>query len=256
MNIAKILFLHHSTGADLIKYGRVREGLSKAAAQIELWDHGYEPTTGNWVQRLFQPYIFGLRDGHGELRSETFHIPDDNTNPDGLARLFSLDSGEDTALRQILAFDIIIFKSCFPVTRISTDADLDRYKSCYLNIRECIRKHPDRLFIPMSPPPLRSSLTTKSCAARARMFASWLMSSDFRSSIENLIPYDYFDALAANAGDRYPNVLRPEYCRPLWFDSHPNARAHATVAPHWINHVLDAMSAFRPPPGCSHGSVS
>ncbi len=38
----RILFMHHSTGANLIREGEVREGLS--ALGYESWDHGYERT--------------------------------------------------------------------------------------------------------------------------------------------------------------------------------------------------------------------
>ena len=68
-----IIFLHHSVGHNLIEQGRVREKL--AAAGYDFWDHDY-----NYP---------GLRGPDKQVRGYDYNIPDDNTDPDGLARIFT-----------------------------------------------------------------------------------------------------------------------------------------------------------------------
>lgn len=68
-----VLFIHHSTGHNLIVQGKVREQLT--AAGYAFWDHDYNPT--------------GLTRPDGTRTGYSYNIPRDNTDPDGLAELFS-----------------------------------------------------------------------------------------------------------------------------------------------------------------------
>ena len=94
-----------------------------------------------------------------------------------------------------------------------------------------VDRYPEHLFVPLTPPPLRATRTRPDQARRARAFARWMMSAKFHQNRLNVIPYDLFDALATAEDDAVPNVLRPEYCRRMWLDSHPNLRADRAVAP-------------------------
>src|SRR4030042_1160100 len=68
-----VVFLHHSTGGNLIPQGGVRERLSQAG--YAFWDQGYNDQ--------------GLNRPDGSATGYSYHVPDDNTDPDGLARVFS-----------------------------------------------------------------------------------------------------------------------------------------------------------------------
>src|SRR5437764_9913030 len=85
----------------------------------------------------------GLRLADGEKATYTFNAPNDNTDPDGLARIFSetpaLSDTNDAVpptntLSGLLRYDVIAFKSCFPASGIASDAQLEAYRQNYLTI--------------------------------------------------------------------------------------------------------------------------
>jgi len=243
--LISVIFLHHSTGANLVKDGNVRKLFQQRTPCIAFWDHGYNPkkSMGKSVfTSHLQSRIYGLRDATGRVMPTSFHIPNNNTDPDGLAELFSqpVTNPPTNALSQLLQFDVIIFKSCFPVTAIASDEQLRAYQEYYMTIRDVIDKYRDKLFIPMTPPPLRASMTNTEMAQRARRFANWIMSEDYHEQRPHLKPYDFFSQLATPETHPQANTLRPEFCRSTPSDSHPNIQANRTVAPHWVSFVIEA----------------
>ena len=232
----------------MLYYGGVRKLLAASAPNLRLWDHGYGSKRAGplGLKAMLKPYTYNLRNGDGELLNLDFEIPNDNTDPDGLAEIFSQQKTQPpkNTISRLLEFDVIIFKSCFPVTAIQTETQLEQYKRSYIEIRETIDQNPDRLFIPMTPPPLRATRTTSDQADRARRFASWIMSQEFCGGRKNMIPFDFFSELASLGTAKMPNVLRPEYCMTFPFDSHPNKIAHTTIAPKWTRFVVTVTNAF------------
>jgi hypothetical protein len=229
-DLTNIIFLHHSTGRNLIRQGNVRRRLSEAGYQF--WDHDYN------AQGLTRPD--GMSVGYN------YSVPDDNTDPDGLAHIFSqrryaLPLNTFSSLMQ---HKVIVFKSCFPVSHIASDAQLEQYKTYYLQMRDVMAQHPDHLFIALSPPPLNPAATDAEAAARARAFAEWLSSDDFLSRHPNIFSFDLFDHLAEDkpdAPDR--NMLRADYRKGQ--DSHPNEIANKTVGPLLADFIMDAIRLYR-----------
>ena len=198
---SNVFFLHHSTGRNLLAEGGVRGHM-----EHPLWDHDYN-------------YI-GLTNPQGDLVGVSYDIPGDNTYPDGLHVLWTTNNA---ARDSILQYDVIAFKSCYPACDIETDAELDQYKSWYLDIVNQLIGYSDKVFILMSPPPRHRLATNSQCASRCRDFANWLggLAGD------NVLFFDLFDHLAG--GD---NVLRYEYERShSGTDSHPNSYANAVIGP-------------------------
>ncbi len=226
----RLFFLHNSTGRNILVDGEARPYLAAAgaakSASYRLWDHDYNR--------------IGLTDPDGDAQGYGFGVPDDNTDPDGLHRLWTTDNAARDSI--LSRFDVIAFKSCYePTNQIRSDAQLQQYKDWYLEIRAVLDQHPDKTFVIMSPPPLLPLLTNPEQSSRARAFAAWLGSDEFLSGHPNLRFFDLFDRLAtADDGAAAANTLRPEYTRtggPI--DNHPNALACRTVAPH----LMDAMMA-------------
>lgn len=213
-----IIFVHHSTGRAIIHEGNVRELLTEAG--YEFWDHDYND--------------IGLRDPGGSLIGYSYNIPGDNTDPDGLARLFAQPVREwpVNALSGVMQHDVIAFKSCFPVSNIADRDQLESYKRYYLDIRQVADAHPEKMFVALTPPPLVPGSTTPENAARAREFANWLKSDEFLAGRRNLFVFDLFDLLAEGdpaAPDH--NMLRAEYRLEDRGDSHPNALANRAIGP-------------------------
>lgn len=228
----KVLFIYHSTGANLLKEGRVRDVLFTKSPMIELWDHSYNllfPRLYKITAKLM-PYHTGLSDQNGIPTGTDYHIQISNTDPSGFARLFNqkLSNPPINAFSKIVTnFDYIVFKSCFPVTHIESDEKLKHYQSCYLQIREKIDILPSKLFILFTPPPLRMEMTKKEYAFRARLFSNWMCSNEYRGGRKNMEVFDFFNLLAeGDEKKRNYNMLKKEYCRMFFADSHPNKRAN------------------------------
>ena len=207
-----IIFLHHSCGANLIAQGSVREQLT--ALGYSFYDHGYNGD--------------GLVLADGTWTGRHFDVPDDNTNPDGFAAIFAqpLHDPPDNTFSHLMQYDVIVFKSCFPVSLIDSDEQLAEYKAHYTSIRNRMDQHPDKLFIIVTQPPEIPNDTNPEAAARARAFTNWLAAPEFLAGHPNVVTFNFFDLLA----DPATNMLRTEYLTDD-YDAHPNELANRTIGP-------------------------
>ena len=217
----RVMFLHHSCGQNLIEQGGVRPGLS--ALGYEFYDHGYNGE--------------GLRLADGTFAGTNFDVPGDNTDPDGFAAIFAqaLHNPPDNTFSYLMQYDVIAFKSCFPVSNIGDDGQLAAYQSHYRSIRDRMDQYPDKLFIIVTQPPQVPANSDPAEAARARAFANWLQSPEYLAGHPNVVVFDFFGALAG--GD---NFLRPEY-RVDEYDAHPNERANREIGPSFVAFIDQAI---------------
>lgn len=225
-----VIFLHHSTGRNLIQQGGVRERMAEAGFQF--WDHDYN------YEGLIRPD--GRRTGY------SYGVPDDNTDPDGLARLFAQHVYRLpwNAFSGLMQHQVIAFKSCFPASNVTSDEQLEEYKTYYRSMRVVMDQHRDKVFIVVTPPPLNPLATDAEAAARARAFANWLKSDEFLAGHSNVFAFDLFDLLAG--GDPAApdlNMLRASYR--AGEDSHPNRLANQTIGPLLADFIAQAVQAYR-----------
>ncbi len=229
-DMTNILFLHHSTGRNLIQQGDIRERFTNAG--YKFWDHGYN------AQGLTKP--------NGSSAGYSYSIPWDNTNPDGIAQIFAQKAYHLplNAFSGLLQHDVIIFKSCFPVSRIASDEQLSDYKSYYLSIRDTVDQHPNKLFIVVTQPPSNPESTNAEEAARARKLANWLKSDEYLDGHPNLSTFDFYNYLAEDdpTSPDY-NMLKKAYREGA--DSHPNKVANEIIGPHFVDFVIDAIRHYR-----------
>ena len=226
---SRIIFLHHSVGAGLIEQGGVRERHTELG--YEFYDHGYNGD--------------GLVLADGTWTGDNFDVPDDNTNPDGYAQVFAqpLHDPPDNTFSHLIQYDVIAFKSCFPVSLIESDDQLAGYQSYYLSIRDRMDEYPEKIFIVVTQPPEIPNDTDPETAARARAFTDWLASDEYLSGHPNVFTFNFFDLLADS-----DDMLRAEY-RTDESDAHPNETANQTIAPLFVDFVDQAIrtySATRP----------
>jgi hypothetical protein len=228
----RIIFLHHSCGQNLIEQGGVRETLTMMG--YEFYDHGYNEE--------------GLRLADGSYTGTNFDVPDDNTDPDGLATIFAqpLHDPPDNTFSHLMAYDIIAFKSCFPVSNIGSDEQLEEYKSYYLSVRDRMDQYLEKRFVVVTQPPQVPANSDSKEARRARALANWLNSDEFTAGRSNVYVFDFFGHLA---GD--DNFLRPEY-RADEYDAHPNERANGEIGPLFAAFLAKAagmpLAPALPPP--------
>jgi len=230
-----VMFLHHSTGKNIIYFddadagGDVRARL--AARDIDFWDHDYPG-------------------------DESIHRPDGsaapdygiaNTDPDGFYDLFCQDENGDFS--QLLAHGTILFKSCYPTCHIDSDEKLEQYEKWYVAIGDIIEKHPDKLFMPFTPPPLHALATNSDEAARSRAFAEWMVGewqAGHNGRVDNMRVFNLFDILAGeNLSGPESNMLRPEYRRdPENKDSHPNDAANKVASAALVDFIESSVKGF------------
>lgn len=243
METVRVLFIHHSTGGLLLREGNVRHLLDQKAPFIKLWDHGYNIRKG--VPHFLAGFTYhtGLSDADGRMTGVDYRISLSNNSPKEYDEIFSRDPEADTTLHEILKYDVIVFKNCYPTTRIESDQKLKELKNHYLHIRKSLKKYEWKLFILMTPPPLRKEMTKPEYAARAHELCSWLSSEEFCEGMHNIAVFDFFHALADKTG---PNayMLRRKYCHVIPFDSHPNRRANREVALLFATFLAETVLAF------------
>lgn len=221
----KVLFIHHSTGGNLIKEGNLRDELKKLDLTIELWDHNYNL---NSVFKLFLArftHLKGLSDNSGKVTGTDYNIIVSNNSPREYAEIFSRDPNEST-IKSILNYDVIAFKNCYPTTRIATDEQLEEDIKYYKVIRDNLKKYPNKKFIVFTPPPARKETTNMGQSTRAKKLVDFLNSKEFMGDSKNIYVFDFYNLLADENG-----FLKKEYNRLLPWDSHPNKKANRDISP-------------------------
>jgi len=234
--LRSLFFLHHSVGDGLVKQGRMREWLKKenrsGRTTFELWDHGSNAE--------------GLRDPAGRYSDLSYAIPDDNTDPKGLWRLWTGKDPAAVASRNLILnnHQVIAVKSSFDCAAIPDQATLNQYKQWYLAMRRFFDTRRDRVFLVLSIPPLHRLATNPAEAKNARLFAEWLKSDEYLGHRTNLFCYDLFDVLAAPDDESSTaNTLKYEYeTSHSSGDSLPNAGANRKVGPLLAQALTDAAA--------------
>jgi len=220
-----VILLHHSVGANLIAQGGVRQRLTDLG--YDFYDHGYNED--------------GLVLADGTSSGRNFDVPDDNTDPDGLANIFAqpLHDAPDNTFSELMQYDVIAFKSCFPTSNIQSDEQLAEYKSYYLSIRDRMDEYPNKIFIVVTQPPEIPNDTDSAAATRARAWASWLASDEYLSGHPNVFTFNLFNLLASPSD----NMLRAEYRSDEW-DAHPNELANQAIGPLFADFVDQAVRTY------------
>lgn len=226
-----VVFLHHSVGENMITQTDLRKQLTGAG--LDFWDHDYN--------------FYGLNDLNGNSTGYNYWIPDDNTDPDGLAKLFSqkVYSLPVNGISGLMQHEVIVFKSCFTGNAVMNDAQVETQKGYYETIHAFIAQHPDKLFILLTTPPLNSAEADPAMAARNRLMADWLLSEDYRRGLTNLYVFDLYGQLADNdpASPDY-NTLRADYREGS--DNHPNLKANQAVAPLLADFIIETIRTYHP----------
>jgi hypothetical protein len=173
-------------------------------------------------------------------------VPDDNTNPDGLAGIFQqrLFEWPLNTFSSLMQHDVIIIKSCFPISNIHSDLDLEHRKKDYLKMRAVMDRYPDKIFIILTQPPLNPAKTDADNAVRARALANWLTSEEFLNDHPNIYSFDLFtELMESNPASAEVFMLRQDYREGS--DSHPNRLANETIGPQFVHFVISAIEQYR-----------
>lgn len=235
-NSKRIIFIHHSTGGNLIREGKLRGEIKKLDPTIEFWDHNYNLYPNFTMLIANFTHLKGLSDNNGKVTGTDYNIVISNNSPKEYADIFSRDPNDST-LKQILQYDVVAFKNCYPTTRISTDEQLEDDIKYYKVIRDNLKKYPNKQFIVFTPPPARKETTNIEQATRAKKLVDFLNSKEFVDGSKNIYIFDFYTLLADENG-----YLKSEYTRFLPWDSHPNKKANLTVAPIFAKYLTEVLN--------------
>jgi hypothetical protein len=153
---------------------------------------------------------------------------DGNTDPPDFYNEFS----NPDRWKILEPYDIIIFKSCFPASDITSNEMLEQYKNDYNQLYEIFRAHQDKLFVPMSTPPLLKNHTTPEAAQRALEFEKWLL-GEYKDNYDgkNLAPFGLHSLLSDENG-----YLKNDFVVSTE-DDHPNAHSGEVVGEAIVEHL-------------------
>jgi len=190
----KLIFIHHSTGENLLRddYGQLGIALKNNNYFVSDTNYGWGPNT---------------------IGSRT-DIPDwtewfsSASTPTYMNALFS-ESGKHSTYTRLAADPggpntIILFKSCFPNSNLagspsdppspSGGLTVGHAKWVYNQILLYFAQHPEKLFVVVTAPPLQDATH----AANARAFNEWLMNNwlaDNSYSLNNVAVFDFYNVL-------------------------------------------------------------
>ncbi len=153
---------------------------------------------------------------------------DGNTDPqDFYSEFTNADNWE-----LLEGYDIIIFKSCFPASDIESDSELQDYKEWYNQLYLVYEDHQNKLFVPMSTPPLLEENTTAAAAKRSLDFENWLL-TDYKNNYsgKNLAPFDLHSLLSDSEGFLAPDFIADSE------DDHPNSYSGQIVGEAIVEHL-------------------
>lgn len=208
-----VFFMHHSTG-EIYWNG----GLEKA-----LKDHSYKGYAPWWDGGTDPP------DFYGEFSdSNKWAIIARENMPEGRER------------------NIILFKSCFPASNIDSSSALENYKNWYRQLFEIYTLYPEKLFVPMSTPPLLKVNTSPEAAQRSLQFEEWLITdyvSEYQDYLskqglslnQNLAPFPLHSLLSDKDGYLLHDFWQDEY------DDHPSLRSGKVVGEAMWKHLNKAI---------------
>lgn len=234
----RIGYLHHSTGEVVWNGG--------LPAFIHAWNraHGtdyritsvtYPATTGGWpplLRRLARTYPWA-------------NYPYDYWNLWVKHTGSSRDRGELNLDDLVQDFDVIVFKHCFPVSRVqpegasppsvsSQEKTLANYQLQYQAIKGRLHQFPEKRFIVWTGAALPESSTNAAEAGRAREFFEWVKGS-WDEHGDNIFVWD-FHALETEGG----LYLKPDYAAD-GKDAHPAPSFARKVAPLIGQRIIDVI---------------
>ncbi len=228
------MFVHHSTGRNILRDAGVRSILAshpaRDAADIKLWDHDYH--SGNTYTGITEPDSTVHPDW-------SYGIEANDITPFGWWTIFCGNSTFRDSL--LTTYDVLLLKNDHGTGDITSDTQLQAYKDAYLNIRDVLDLYPDKRFVLVSGPPRRPEDITNAEADRAREFYDWLQSPEFMNGHPHISFFDLFDLLAYpdDPDDPERNMLRSQYRRPyIMTDSHPNFYANSVIGPQFADKLI------------------
>jgi hypothetical protein len=239
-NSKKILFLHHSTGKTIWQGGnnfssKVNGKLGMRSA-VEKWFDKYNRQ--NLAAYEISDIAFPAREPYGwkNYPFDYYNIWVKNGDQDDYQK-------EPTLKALTPKYDLIIFKHCFPASKIVFDGvpDIDserkmveNYKLQYEALKMELHKYPETRFLIWTPPALPVAMTSPEAAEAASGFSRWVV-NDWNQPGDNIFIWD-FRSLETGGG----NYLLPRNAAGEK-DAHPSGSFAKSVYPLFCKRVVEVL---------------
>lgn len=234
----KIIFLHHSTGWN-IWIGKTNKYVHKITGKGD-------------VQKYFRAYNFKNRTDY--QISERFYPKEFpygwNNYPFDYYNIWVKHAGDLPFLKEdaleILTkqFDVIVFKHCYPVSKILPDTGipdinsfhkrLENYKLQYSALKTKMHEFPNTKFIVWTTPVHVKDLISTDEAIRTQEFYHWVI-NDWDEKGDNIYVWDFYKY------ETEGELFLPERNAYSKTNSHPNKAFSAMVAPKFCKFIIDVI---------------
>jgi len=220
----RILYLHHSTGANVWAGGVAAYFTSYNASrgtEYQITERAYPDTPYEWANYPYDYWNLWV--------NPSGPANDSNPNIHSLSKLCN-------------DYDVIVFKHCFPTSGIeadtglpsvsSTDKRAENYKLQYAALKTAMLAHPTKKFIVWTGAALLESESDADQGVRARAFFQWVKNT-WDVDGDNIFVWDFFELETEGT-----NFLKTAYSAG---DSHPNPTFCTTVAPLIGKRIVDVI---------------
>jgi hypothetical protein len=235
--MVKIIFLHHSTGKN-IWLGNASRYVSKLFNKSDVGEYFKTYNKAHGTEYVIAERNFPKESPYGW-----------NNYPYDYYNIWVKNAGEIAYLEEptleILTkeFDVIIFKHCYPVSRIGSGTSpdinsdvktLQNYKLQYNALKMKMREFPETKFIVWTPAVMIEKQMTRDEAIRTKEFCDWLL-NEWSEGNENIFIWDFYKY--ETEGGLYlqdGNADSPD-------NSHPGKEFSARMAPLFSQFVIDVI---------------
>lgn len=237
----KIIFLHHSTGK-IIWRGTTGRYMNKLTGRSD-------------VLKYFRKYN---RDNHTDFRIEESVFPKKEpygwkNYPYDYYNIWVKNAGEkpymDEPTLEILTrqYDVIVFKHCYPVSRMTEDTgspdvdssikSLENYKLQYEALKKKMHEFPSNKFIVWTPAVHNRNKLSEEEAERTSEFHKW-MTEKWNEKGDNIFIWDFYKY--ETEGGLY---LVDKYAHAPT-NSHPGRTFASRVSPLFSQFVIDVINGI------------
>jgi hypothetical protein len=227
-----IVFLHHSTG-HCIWVGNTNKYLYKltGTGDVQKYFSRYnkEKTTEYNITELSFPKSVPY--GWNNYPYDYYNIWVKNAGPD----LYMQEPTLETLTKK---YDVIVFKHCFPVSRIqedtgypdinSADKRIENYKLQYQALKKKMHEFPENKFIVWTPAVCTKNQISEEEAKRAYDFYKWMI-DEWHEKKDNIFIWDFYGLYLTEK-----NAFSKD-------DSHPGAEFSGRMSPLFCKYLIDVI---------------
>jgi hypothetical protein len=237
-SMKKIIFLHHSTGYN-VWLGKTNNYLYKFTGKGDVQKYVERHNRKNGTAYRLSEQFFPKKVPYGWK-----NYPYDYYNiwvKNGGDKPFMEEATLEMLTKE---YDLIIFKHCFPGSRIQPDTGtpdidsemktLENYKLQYQALKDKMHQFPQNRFIVWTPAVNTQKLTTEDEAIHTREFRDWIV-NEWDETGDNIFVWDFYSY--ETEGGLYlaeQNAVSPD-------NSHPGIEFSAHVAPLFGQFIIDVI---------------